>query len=123
MSGVSLRGSAQPIPFRWWPPLLFLVSFVFVHAATSIWLFMMDFSRGMSRFDSGLAPSWVDSLLARLSNVFLSPLFVLLARSKVGSAAFPGILGLLPVLANSVLWALGAWWLLQLGRRLAARRS
>jgi hypothetical protein len=111
------------MPFRWWPHRLFFVSFVVAHAATSIGLFMLDFSRGMSRFDSGLPPSWVDSLLSRLSNVFLSPLFLLVARSWIGNTVFSGILGYLPLLANSVLWALGAWWLLQLARRLAARRS
>ena len=89
----------------------------------STWLFMLDFSRAMGRLDSGLPPSWSDSLVARLSNVFLSPLFVLMARSNVGGVVFSGILGYLPLLANSVLWALGAWWLLQLARRLGARRS
>ena len=93
------------------PPKLFLMVFVLVHSAVSVFLLLRSFSLGMARFDSGASPTAMESLVEHLSDILLSPVFTLTVRSHAASVLFPGLLGWLPVVANSILWAFGAWWL------------
>jgi hypothetical protein len=71
----------------------------------------------MDRFDSGLPPTSADKAVEALSDFLLSPLFKLATRSTLVGKLFSGLLGYLPLLANSVLWAFLTWWLLVLGAR------
>lgn len=107
----------------WRPPWKFLVAFVVVHSLASVWFFGMAFGQSMARFDTGGKPTFGERAIDVLSDVLLSPLFTLATRSRALGAALPGLLGYVPLLANSVLWAFLAWWLLALGRRLTARNS
>jgi hypothetical protein len=93
---------------------LFLAVFALVHFATSVWLSLKVFTLGMARLDSGTRPTLPEIFLEHLSHILLSPIFTLLARSDIAIALLPGPLGLLPVLANSALWAVCAWWLVRL---------
>ena len=105
----------------WRPPWRFLVPFALVHSLVTIWLFATAFSQGMNRFDTGGQPTFVENAVDFLWKVLASPLFILVLKSRVIANALPGRLGWLPLLANSVLWAFLAWWLVTLGRRLTVR--
>jgi hypothetical protein len=107
----------------WRPPRRFLVPFVVVHSLVSIWLVVVAFGQGMTRFETGAEPTFVERTVDFLSGLLPSPLFTLVVKSKVLGAAFPGLLGWAPLLANSVLWAFLAWWLIAIGRRLTSRDS
>ena len=107
----------------WRPPWRFLVPFVVVHSIVSVLVFSVAFTQGMARFDTGGEPRVVERAADFVSEILLSPLFTLVTKSRVLQAAFPGVLGWAPLLANSVLWAFLAWWLIALGRRLGVRDS
>ena len=96
------------------PPRLFFVVFVLVHSAVSVWLALITFSAGMARFESGASPTVKERLIEHASTVLLSPIFTLAMRSHITATLLPGLLGYLPVLANSALWAVVAWWLIRL---------
>jgi hypothetical protein len=100
------------------PPKGFLFLFALGHSAISVWLFLRSFTLGMARLDSGASPTVTQNLTDRLSHILLSPLFMFVARSELGTALLPGLLGWLPLVANSALWAVATWWLLQLLKRL-----
>jgi hypothetical protein len=105
----------------WRPPWGFFVPFVVVHFLVSVRLSSMAFVQGMTRFETGAEPTFVERAVDLLSKI-LNPLLPLAVKSKVG-ALLPGILGHLPGLASSVLWAFVVWWLVALGRRLKVRNS
>ena len=107
----------------WRPPWRFLIPFVVVHSVVSVWVFLVAFTRGMARLDTGGEATFVERAADFLSQILLSPLFMLVTKSKVLGAAFPGVLGWAPLLANSILWAFLAWWLIALARRLTVRDS
>jgi hypothetical protein len=102
------------LPAGWLPPRLFFVVFVLVHSAVSVWLSLLTFSAGMARFESGASPTVKERLIEHASTVLLSPIFTLALRSHIATTLLPGLLGYLPVLANSALWAVVAWWLIRL---------
>ena len=106
----------------WRPPWRFFVPFVVVHFLVSVRLSAVAFGQAMTRFETGAEPTFVERAVDLLSKV-LNPLLPLVAKSKVLGAVLPGILGHLPGLASSVLWAFVAWWLVALGRRLKVRNS
>jgi hypothetical protein len=72
---------------------------------------MVAFTRGMDRFDSGMAPTFGERAVEFLSDLLLSPVFKLTTKSRLLRELFPGLLGYLPLLANSALWAFLTWWL------------
>ena len=76
----------------------------------------MAFVYGMNRFETGAEPTLAERAVDSLSKV-LNPLLPLAVESKVLGAALPGLLGHLPGLVSSVLWAFVVWWLVALGRR------
>jgi hypothetical protein len=106
----------------WRPPWRFFVPFVVVHFLVSVRLSAMAFGHAMTRFETGAEPTLAERAVDSLSKV-LNPLLPLAAESKVLGAALPGLLGHLPGLVSSVLWAFVAWWLVALGRRLKVRNS
>ena len=102
----------------WWlPSRRYLVSFVFIHATSSVGAFLICFDQGMDRFDTGASPTAFEHLACGMGAVLLSPIATLIVRWEFAPIYFPGLLGYLPVLANSLVWAVAAWWLLALGRR------
>jgi hypothetical protein len=66
----------------------------------------------MDRFDSGLPATFGEKTIELVSGILLSPVFKLATESRLLRDLFPGLLGYLPMLANSVLWAFLTWWLL-----------
>jgi len=106
----------------WYPPWRFFLPFVIAHSCLSVGLSLAAFTDGMDRFDSGLPPTFLEKVVETLSDVFLSPLFKLSIKSRLLGELFPGRLGYLLFVANSVLWAFLVWWLLAfLARSFAAR--
>jgi hypothetical protein len=99
----------------WRPPWKFIVPFVVVHFLVSVWLSAAAFGQAMTRFETGAEPTYAEravDLLSKILNPLLPP------AAKFLGDVFPGILGHLPGLASSVLWAFVAWWLVALARRL-----
>ena len=88
-----------------------------IHALASLFTFVESFAIGMARFDTGAATGTAETVLLRASQVLLFPLVTLIFRLKGADSFFPGLLGLLPVLANSLLWSLVAWRLYSAIRR------
>ena len=93
------------------PSKSFLFAFTAAHAALTVFLFLVTFNRGMSRFDTGAPPTPADNVLESASTVLIFPLGTLAMRWDLAPVFFPGLLGYLPVVANSLVWALVAWWL------------
>jgi hypothetical protein len=104
----------------WRPPWGFFVPFVVVHFLVSVRLSSMAFVQGMARFETGAEPTFVERAVDLLSKI-LNPLLPLAVKSKLG-ALLPGILGHLPGLASSVLWAFVVWWLVARHRLRSAAR-
>jgi hypothetical protein len=106
----------------WHPPRRFLLPFVIAHSCLSVGLSLLAFINGMDRFDSGLPPTFLEKVVETLSDVLRSPLFKLAMKSRLLGELFSGLLGYIPFVANSVLWAFLVWWLLAfLARSFAAR--
>ena len=99
----------------WRPPWKFLLPFVAVHASLSVWLFAIALTQESS--DSGLPATFGEKTIELVSDILLSPVFKLAIGSGLLGNLFPGLLGYLPILANSVLWAFLAWWLLAIRAR------
>jgi hypothetical protein len=117
------RADRSPLVRTWIPSKLFFFAFVIVHAGTSLALFFRDFSLEMARLDSGLPPSGVDRLVSSASIVLLSPVFTAATRSDRIAVFFPGLLGWLPLVANSALWAVVSWWCVVALSRLRRTRA
>jgi hypothetical protein len=94
----------------WMPSKSFFFAFAIVHAVTSAALFLWAFSLGMAHLDSGLPTSDFERLVSSASTVLLSPVFTVATRSNRIAVFFPGLLGWLPLIANSALWAVVSWW-------------
>jgi len=92
-------------------PKRFVILFSLVHGIASLAAFASSFGLGMGRFDSGAAPSRGEAFLTTVSEVLLSPVFTGLSRLPAAQFLFPGVLGWLPVAANSLLWAFFVWFL------------
>jgi len=86
-----------------------------LHFGAFVVLFFFTFSRGMSRFDSGAAPS----ALERAANLAFAVLFFpLLPLSRVIRFHVPGPEAWLLFAANSLLWGLAFWLIVRSLRRL-----
>jgi hypothetical protein len=72
-------------------------------AVIAVVLLISWFSRGMQRFDTGAAPTFVDHLLKVTSQVFSFPL--VWAERLLPRELFPGLLGWVPFILNGLLWA------------------
>jgi hypothetical protein len=104
------RANMSPIVRTWMPSKSFFFVFTIVHAGTSVALFFRDLSLVMARFDSGLPPSSVEQIISSASTALLWPVFTAATRSSRIVVLFPGILGWVPLVANSALWAVASWW-------------
>lgn len=86
-----------------------------IHAIISFGLFLHVFSAGMSRFDTGELPSLGEKVLSIFSTIMLSPIFYPLSiwGGKTFHNIFHGILGYIPLLLNSFIWALAIYWIIK----------
>jgi hypothetical protein len=87
-----------------WPRTLALIGALgIIQAVIAAVLVLSWFSRGMQRFDTGAAPTFVDHLLEVTSQVFSFPL--VWAAQLLPRELFPGLLGWVPFILNGLLWA------------------
>lgn len=97
------------------PAAYFLAIFTVLHGLASTGTYLWSIKRAMEISDRGVTHTWLDSLLEATSNVLLSPLFALIFHLRFD--ALQGVGAYLVVLANSILWALAAWWVVRRFRR------
>jgi hypothetical protein len=90
-------------------PKRFVILFTLVHGIASVAAFASSFTLEAQRFDSGASASRGEVLLTTISDILLFPIFTGFLR--LPSAQFFCVLGWLPVVANSVLWAFFVWLL------------
>lgn len=74
-----------------------------LHAALSVGVFLLSFTQGMARFETGAGSTWNGQALYATSAVLYFP-FMQLAQLAPRDW-FPGLLGYVPVLLNSFFWA------------------
>ncbi len=79
------------------------LSVIFVHAAVSVNIFLWSFKLEMQRFDSGETETQFEIFLSFVSNVLFFPIVHLSHMAPKG--IFSGLVGYIPVLLNSFLWA------------------
>jgi hypothetical protein len=98
-------------------PALIVGGITLGHAVLSFVLFMASVGATMGRLDTGEAATAGERIFGTVAEILLWPLFAPLADwgGRSVDAIFPGVLGYLPLLLNSLLWALAiviAWrWL------------
>ena len=81
------------------------------HFALFVASLFFSFSRGMSRFDTGAAPS----ALERVSDIaFLVLSYPLLPLLRAIRFDVPGVGGWLVIAANSLIWGLAVWLVIRL---------
>ena len=81
----------------------FILIFGLLHAVVSTGSFIVAFGRSMGRFDTGEEAGLVEMGLRAMSEFLLFPLTTLLYSLSKGSQFFPGLLGYIPIVANSLL--------------------
>jgi len=93
-----------------------------VHFGLTFVLFLMDFSVGMSQFDTGDDPTIIENALHVAATVMMWPIFEPMAKwgGHFVAQLFPGVLGYIPMLTNSLVWGLAVW--LILGRAMWRRK-
>jgi len=89
-----------------------------LHFVLSIILFLVTISLGMARFETAAAATTGQLILDSVAMIMLNPVFIPVAFTY--PHAFPGLLGYVPMLANSLVWAL---LLLAAGTGLARARA
>lgn len=87
--------------------LKLIVLITISHAILSLFLFVKAYSMGMRRFlDTGGMPSYTEKVLSVSSNIILSPIFYpMVKRHSPILKIFPGSLGYIPIMLNSLFWA------------------
>jgi len=91
-----------------------------LHFAATIGLLLFVFGAGMSRFDAGGEPGWLEAACGHLLSVLAFPVLTILDNWT--SLRFPGWWGYVPFVVNSALWAAALMSLPQSVRRLRTRR-
>jgi len=82
------------------------------HALLTWLLFLQAFRLGMSRFDAGAPTTLTERSISAAAEIMMWPLCAPLLRwqPKTLNHLFPGLLGYIPLLLNSLLWALVIVW-------------
>ncbi len=90
-------------------------SLTLIHAIISWLLFLKSLSYGMHRFDTSELPSLGEKIINVISAVLLWPIFYPLARwgGRAFHNIFQGLLGYIPLIINSFIWALAIYWVLE----------
>jgi hypothetical protein len=91
-----------------------------VHFAATVGLLLFVFGAGMSRFDTGAEPGWLEAACRHLLSALGFPVLTLLGGRT--SVRFPGLWGYVPFVANSVLWSVALLSVAESVRRLRTRR-
>ena len=84
------------------------------HALLTVYLILQSFSMVMTRFDIGdTTRSASEKIINGLGEILMWPLFSPLTRwcGRWGTNLFSGLLGYIPILLNSLIWALVITWL------------
>ena len=92
-----------------------LISLTLIHATISVILFLKSFTYGMNSFETGEFPSVSGKILELISTIFLCPLFYPLSKwgGKGTHNIFPGLLGYIPLIINSIIWAIIIYWIMK----------
>lgn len=98
--------------------VVFVSVFTFLHALVSTGTHLWSIERSMEVAYRGVPHTWLDSILAAVSTVLLTPVFALVFHLRFD--LLRGIGAYLAVLANSLLWAIVAWWIVTALKRRAA---
>jgi hypothetical protein len=101
--------------------VLAILAVAVAHAVISFGLLLYVFSAGVERYDLGTGASSGQRLVEIVSNVLLAPIFY--PGVIWAPRAFRGPLGFIPLVANSLLWALGISSLWQYFRRSKTRAA
>lgn len=81
---------------------VYLVVITALHFILTIGLMLFSFSEVMSRFDDGIPPT-VKTHLFYTGMSILS--FPIVSLARLGPSIYPGLLGYIPYILNSLLWA------------------
>ena len=101
-------------------PKKFVLWFTLGHAIVSVAAFAWSFSLGMANFDDGAPEGPGEAVLHAFSQTLLFPIFTGFTRLPAAQFLFPGVLGWLPLVANSVFWAFLVWLLFASARRISS---
>ena len=107
-----MRGS-RALPWR--PRLRILFILAAIHFGLTIGTSLRAFGMSMDRFDTGHPKTLAETTLENVAAVLRSPMEQWLEGSDLPQLLLPGLLGYLPFLLNSLLWAGAVWLLLCLG--------
>ena len=82
------------------------------HATVTLILFLRHFGMGMSRFEAPTPITSQERVLGGIVEVLMWPVFAPLTHwgGKWANNLFPGLLGYIPFLLNSLVWALVVVW-------------
>ena len=97
---------------------LFVVVLV-VHATLTILAIPFAYALSMSRFDSGADATMLEHAAKAALAVLSFPILFVFGQVRGSEKWFPGLLGYLPLLVNSVVWAAG---ICHVVHRLGSRR-
>ena len=84
------------------------------HASLTMFLLLKSFSMGMARFDTGdTTQSVSEQIMHGLGEILMWPLFAPLTRwgGRWLTHLFSGLLAYIPLLLNSLIWALVITWI------------
>jgi hypothetical protein len=85
------------------------------HFTVSALLFLLMLGDSSQRWDAGVAPSIASKILRGAATIAMFP--VVTASFALPGTLFDGLVGWLPFVANSVLWAFAAYYGVQYLRR------
>ena len=93
-----------------------LLSTTVLHFGLTVSLFLAEFSAGMNRFEAGTTSTAGDSLLHFVAITLMWPIFYPMVNwgGQFASKFFPGILGYVPMLLNSLIWGFMSLWFFNL---------
>jgi hypothetical protein len=89
---------------RQFPTILITIG----HATLTCLLFLQSFRMGLSRFDSGAPAMPGERVLNGVVEIMMLPLLTPLQhwRPELLNHLFPGLFGYIPLLLNSMIWAI-----------------
>ena len=94
-----------------------------IHFITAFGVSLYTFSAGMSRFDTNREATTIEMSARTISAVLLYPIFLPMVSlmGKTGAKLFPGVLGYIPMFANSLVWGVSISCLFGIAKRMKRR--
>ena len=83
-----------------------------IHAALSLAMYISPLGYVMDRFDHGSSVTIGEKLVGAISIVISLPIFYPLITSEFGKTYLSGIFAYMPLLLNSLFWAIAIYWIL-----------